>query len=170
MNRASGSADPFASQRGIYQDQLRQSYQDPTKIWDSPAWQSLRKRMLEDSTAKDAAAGRLTDFGNRDERVGSYFMGEYLPKLQQSLQMPAGANSNPSAPGNIISQMAGGVAGAQGQQSNALGYLLNSLFTGNQPSTIDRIFGGAPAQNDNLFQQLWKMMNSGNNTSYQDYQ
>jgi CII-binding regulator of phage lambda lysogenization HflD len=66
--------------------------------------------------------------------------------------------------------MAGGVAGAQGQQSNALGYLLNSLFTGNQPSTIDRIFGGAPAQNDNLFQQLWKMMNSGNNTSYQDYQ
>lgn len=172
MDRAAGAADPFGPQRGFYADQLKQSYSNPQGVWDSPAWQSLRKRMLEDSTAKDSAAGRLTDFGNRDERLASYFMGDYLPKFQQGLQNPSGAATNPAAVAQALTAMSGQTLGAQAGQSNALGYLLNSLFSGQQPSTMDRIFGGAPAKNDGMFDMLWKMFNSGQpqNTNYVDVQ
>lgn len=170
MNQAAGAADPFASQRGFYQDQLRASYQDPTQLWNSPAWQTLRQQMLQDSTAKDAASGRLTDFGNRDQRVAASFMGEYLPRMQQGLMAPSGANSNPAAVGNIMAQLGPQGIQAGNNQIGSLGSLLNILINGQQPSTLDKAFGGAPAQNDNLFTQLWNMINSGKSTNYVDVQ
>lgn len=172
MDRATQSADPFGPQRGFYADQLKQSYQNPQQMWDSPQWQSLRKRMMEDSTAKDAAGGRLTDFAHRDERLASYFMGDYLPKMQQGLQGPAGANGNPAAVAQALQAMSGNVANANAGQNNALGYLLSNLFQGQQPSTLDKVFRGAPAQNDNLFDMLFKMWGSGgsSNVPYTDYQ
>ncbi len=159
MDRAAGAADPFASQRGFYADRLRQSYEDPNQIWDSPAWQTLRQKMLRESTAKDAAAGRLTDFGPRDQRVAESFMGDYLPKYQAGLMQPSGASGNPAAVAQALMAMSGQVGQGQANQSNALGYLLNNLLTGNQPSAVDRIFGGAQAMNDSLFDSLWKWYN-----------
>jgi hypothetical protein len=169
MDRAAGVADPFGPQRGFYADRLRQSYENPQQIWDSPGWQGLRERMLRESTAKDAAAGRLTDFGNRDQMVAERFLGDYLPKYQQGLVQPSGASGNPAAVAQALMGMSGQTLGAQGNQSNALGYLLNNLFTGNQPNTVDRVFGGAQ-QNDGLFDALWKWYNKGSNSGYTDVQ
>ena len=164
------NADPFASQRGFYQNQLQQSYANPQAMWDSPQWQTMRKKMLEDSIAKDAAGGRLGDFGARDERVAASFMGDYLPKMQQGLMAPAGANANPGAGAGLQAQLAGLQSNAGQSEANSIGYLLNQLFNGQQPTTTQQITQGAPAQNNDLLKQLWLMLQGqgSQNTQYTD--
>ena len=172
MNQIGQGGDPFGPQRGFYQDQLRQSYQDPQQMWNSPQWQALRSQMLEESTARDAAGGRLSDFGNRDRLVAREFMGNYLPRIQQNLQGPAGAGANPGAGAALQAGMAGQMNQANRGQSASIGVLLDELFGGQQPGTVNRVQNGGPAQNNDLFQQLmqwYQNMSNGGNT-YTDVQ
>jgi len=156
LQQATQGADPFASQRGFYQNQLQQSYADPQAMWNSPQWQALRSQMLEESTARDAAGGRLSDFGNRDRLIAREFMGNYLPKIQQNLQGPAGANANPSIPGQITAQLAGQLNQSNVNQQGAYGNLLNEILKGGQPNPTPQ--NQQPGSNQDFLQMLMRYL------------
>lgn len=96
--------DPFGSQRGFYQDQLKSAVQNPMA---APIVAAQLKGIQEAQNRKDAAAGR------RSNVVGSapavmQAQGQVMQNYMNSLMQPAGANiaPNSSALANLMSSAA----------------------------------------------------------------
>lgn len=95
MQKAYAASDPFASQRGQYQNLLSQSYSDPSSVYKGSEYQNLQNLFLQDLKAKDAAAGRNSQYGARAAQSQNYF-NTYLNNYRQGLQQAAGTGINPS--------------------------------------------------------------------------
>ena len=120
-------ADPFASERPFYQQQLKQSYTDP---WASPDMQAARRDILE--TARRQGASRGTN-PIHTEIAAQSKLWQALNQQRQTLGGFTGAGANPAAAGQMFMSALG----------NANTYDKNSIdqITG----ALRGLFGGAPA-------------------------
>jgi hypothetical protein len=98
MQQMAEKSDPFASQRAQYQQKLSQSYSDPMSIYNGAEFSGLNDLFSRQIAARDAAAGRNSQYGARATERQNYF-NSYLDNYRKSLQTPAGANIAPNASG-----------------------------------------------------------------------
>jgi hypothetical protein len=87
--------DPFGSQRPQYQAQLAQTYSDPNAVLNMPDIKGQLAQMRASLDAKDAAAGRRSQYGSREVQLA-----QEAAKLMQGYRNQlggfAGANINPN--------------------------------------------------------------------------
>ena len=118
------AADPFGGQRSYYQGLLKDSYANPTGVYNSPEYQSLDKIFSGNIERKDAAAGRRSQYASREDlRQNNFF--NYLNNYRSGLLSPSGANiaPNTSSAADLYSK---GIAA--GNNSTDWGALAGILF------------------------------------------
>ena len=98
MAKAAAAQDPFAGQRAQYQQALSQSYTDPMAVYNSPQYQGLNAIFQKQIAARDAAAGRNSQYGARAIEQQNNFM-DYLNKYRAGLLQPSGATISPNSAG-----------------------------------------------------------------------
>lgn len=105
--------DPFGSQRGQYQQLLSQTYTDPNVVLNRPEIKAQLAQMRRTMEAKDAAAGRRSQYGNREVQLAQESAG-LVDKYRAQLASLAGSQFGPNTA--QAAQMAGTGAnyGAQG--------------------------------------------------------
>jgi hypothetical protein len=95
--------DPFGSQRGFYQDQLRQSYTDPNFLQNNPTFQAMLDPALRQVRANMAARG-LNNSGNALHeimRTGTETAAKYMLPFQTMTGQFAGSGIDPRYAGLI---------------------------------------------------------------------
>lgn len=150
--KAAAAADPFASQRGFYQGELKNMYTDPNYFANNGILKAANDNAVNDTSRAMAAQGYNMS-GNVPFAIAQRLQGNnmgYAKDLLQTTGNLAGANIQPSGVSNAIMQ--GGTAGANAttQNSGTLGNVLGSIFTGNSGST-----SGSGGKNQNLSQFLF---------------
>lgn len=133
-NRASASADPFASERAFYQEQLKRMYTDPNYLLSIPGYSKGLNTGIEQVKRNSAKAGRL-DSGNINYDLLDYGTKYALDQFnnQSNLLTASGANINGgTASANAIMQ---GNADAQKQSA----YGLQALFNPWEKANTDRM-------------------------------
>lgn len=103
--QAAGAADPFASQRGQYQQMLSNLINDPSSITSTPGYQFNLQQGLNSVTGSNAAAGLLNS-GNvltALQQYGSNYATNQLQNQELLLAQLAGANvGSPGTAGQIL--------------------------------------------------------------------
>lgn len=125
-------SDPFGNQRGQYQKMLSESYSNPMSIYNSPEYQGLSDLYRKKLEAKDAAAGRRSQYAGREMEMNSNFL-NYLNDYRKELASLAGAGIAP----NTATGAAAATSGIQASnnQIGDIAGILSYLFKGNR---IDR--------------------------------
>lgn len=139
---AAAAADPFANQRGFYQDWLKQNFpnlvsNDPAQIMKDPAYQFQLDQGVK-AIDRSAAAGGMFNSGNRPlelEKFGQGLASDFTQKqfarnnatLSQLLGLTGATSGNPGAAGNALLS---GFTGATNLQGNYLNQLLGTSGTG----------------------------------------
>lgn len=129
MNDAANRADPFANERGFYQNLLRQSFSDPNFLQNNATFAGMRDVAVNDATRVAAGQGYnrssnvLYDVADRVQKQGA----NYLNQFQGNVGQFAGAGINPATAANLQSNAA--QLGVQANQSSnaARGNFLSSL-------------------------------------------
>lgn len=125
INSLLDKSDPFASQRGMYQQKLADAYNNPMAIYNTPEYQGISNLYRNQLEAKDAAAGRRSQYASREQDMNDHFL-SYLDKYRTGLQAPAGVQINPSGASAAAASLYGqGVTGQQKQQLQTIGNLAN---------------------------------------------
>lgn len=138
LDRASATADPFGSQRGYYQDMLKQSYSDPNFFKNNAVFQGISSTAMSDAERSAAARGYnnssnvLYDVADRVQKTGM----NYATQFQGQLAQNAGAGISPGTAATIQAQGAQTVANANQQTNGAMGATLGQL-----PNLINGIKG-----------------------------
>lgn len=132
-SNAAGAADPFAGQRGQYQDQLSKLMKDPSSITSDPGYQFQLQQGLAAVNGSMAAGGFLNS-GNRAtalEKYGQDYASTQLQNKELFLAQLAGANvGSPGTAGQILqnqnqlNQQSAGVVASQ------VGGAVNNLVSG----------------------------------------
>jgi hypothetical protein len=129
IKSASEKADPFASQRPFYQDQLKQSYTDPNYFNNSPVFAGMRDIAVNDASRKMSAGGYtgsgniLHEIADRVQKQGM----NYATQFQGQLAQNAGAGISPGTGASIAAQGANQVMQANQQTNGAMGNTLANL-------------------------------------------
>jgi hypothetical protein len=129
IKSASEKADPFASQRPFYQDQLKQSYTDPNYFANNPVFAGMRDIATSDASRKMSAGGYtgsgniLHEIADRVQKQGM----NYATQFQGQLAQNAGAGISPAYGANIAAQGANQVMQANQQANGAMGNTLANL-------------------------------------------
>lgn len=126
INSLLDKSDPFASQRGMYQQKLADAYNNPMAIYNTPEYQGVSNLYRNQLEAKDAAAGRRSQYASREQDMNDHFL-SYLDKYRTGLQAPAGVQINPSGASAAASLYGQGITGQQNQQLQTIGNLA-SIF------------------------------------------
>jgi len=129
IKAASEKADPFASQRGFYQDMLKQSYSDPNFFANNPVFAGMRDIATNDA-ARKMSAGGYTGSGNILHEIADRVQKQgmnYATQFQGQLAQNAGAGISPGVGANIAAQGANQVMQANQQQNGAMGNTLANL-------------------------------------------
>jgi hypothetical protein len=126
LSQISQQQDPFRSQRGFYQDILKQSYSDPNFLQNNPTFRAMYDPALRQVNANMAQRG-LSNSGNALHeimRTGTETAGKFMLPFQQQTGQFAGAGINPDMSGQIAS------LGAQTNQNSYgnLGVVGNELW------------------------------------------
>lgn len=152
---AAGAADPFASQRGQYQDMLSALIKDPSSITSQPGYQFNLDQGLKSVTGNAAASGLLNS-GNlltSLQQYGSSYASNQLQNQELLLAQLAGANvGSPGTAGQILqgqnqlnqqssSLLGNAVGGAVTQGFNAFGNSGGGYSGGNPFATDTSGFG-----------------------------
>lgn len=146
MQQAAGSADPFKQHRAESGNMLMDLYRDPMS---NQAMQSLALNARRAMEAKDAAAGRNSQYGERETQLAGLIAGQ-LPQIANPLLTMSGAN-RAGADADVYSKFAMPMATTELAKSGALGYGVNAALTGQQPSVLQQVIGGQQQQGTNLF-------------------
>ena len=121
---AAGAADPFASQRGMYQTMLRQLMTDPNMIMQSPIYQTEMEAGIDAVNRTAGAKGQLTS-GNRLtalQKYGSGVAADVFSKYAGLLSTLSGATTgSPAAAGQAIQ---GGASQQSGYGAQAMSYAI----------------------------------------------
>lgn len=129
LKSAADKADPFASQRGFYQDKLKQSYMDPNFFQNDPVFSGIRKTAMSD-VERAAAARGYNNSSNVLHNVGSRINDEglkYANLYQGQLAQNAGAGVSPAAGAGIQAQGAQLASGIQNSSNANIGSFLQQL-------------------------------------------
>lgn len=134
---AAAAADPFAAQRGQYQQQLSDLMKNPSSITSDPGYQFQLKSGLDAVNGAMASAGYLNS-GNRMtalQQEGQNFADTSLQNKELFLAQLAGANvGSPGEAGSILQQQNALNQQSAGVAGNALGQgaasLISSFNTG----------------------------------------
>lgn len=144
--QAAGAADPFASQRGQYQDMLSQLIKNPSSVTSTPGYQFQLQQGL-NAVQGSAAAGGMLNSGNTLTALTKY--GEDYASTQYNnqallLAQLAGANvGSPGTAGQILQNQNQQNQQAAGAFGNAVGGLVNQGISG--------YFGGGSYSGGNPF-------------------
>lgn len=183
--RAATLADPFASQRPFYQQQLLKSYQDPNAfLQNDPTFNFMKTQGLGALAHVDPNKFGL-GAGSSDVDRMNYMQGltsTYLPQARQQLMQDAGAMANPNAAANAymtgmlavpsLMQNAAyqGTAGANNLVNGGWQQLMN-MFSGNnssnnnQPNATEGLgAGGAQTFDPNNTEHVNNLVTFNNNT------
>ena len=151
--QAAGAADPFASQRGQYQDMLSQLIKNPSSVTSTPGYQFQLQQGL-NAVQGSAAAGGMLNSGNTLTALTKY--GEDYASTQynnQALLLAQLAGANVGSPGtagqilqgqNQLNQQAAGTFGnAIGGAVNqgVQGYFGGGGYSGGNPFATDSGYG-----------------------------
>ena len=137
-------ADPFASQRPFYQQQLQGMYTDPNYWNNSPILKSMKDQAVNDTNRSMASQGynmsgnQIMNLGERLQQTQSQYA---LPMIQQTAGQ-AGAGFGPGYAGQAASQGGQAAATAANTGNVALGNLFKSIWTGPQQSSGDQVSSG----------------------------
>lgn len=142
--------NPTAGDYGFYQDQLQKTYTDPLGVYNSQGYQKLADLFGSQIARRDAASGRLSQYGDRANEMQGNFL-NYLDKYRSGLNSAAGTAG--SVQGNYLNSMLSGATGMQNANTGQLG-ALSGLFgqvnsgLNNLANTIsaDRTAGAGAAQ------------------------
>lgn len=115
VNQQQQRSDPFGAQRPFYQQQLRETVQNP---YSSPMVQQQVAQLQKAQMIKDAAAGRRSNQATSNPALLAA-QAQVAQKYMDSLMQPAGAGINPNAAG-LEALLAGNNAGINGFISPAL--------------------------------------------------
>jgi hypothetical protein len=112
-DHAAQAADPFASQRGYYQDRLRSLYEDPGRITDTPGYQFTLQQGLQ-GTERAASAQGLMGSGNLLASLTEYAAGLASQTWGQEIdRLSTLSGATTGSPGAAAeATMAGGAAKA----------------------------------------------------------
>jgi hypothetical protein len=136
-------ADPFASQRGFYQDQLKSLYTNPSQMLNNPLFTAARDQATNAAQRAYSAKG-YHDSTNELNGIGTAAtnasLQHALPYMQQTATN-AGATFGPGASGQIAQAGTQAAAQATNNANGALGYGFGQIMQGNQPSMLESIFG-----------------------------
>jgi len=151
---AAAAADPFASQRQQYQEQLSSLMKDPSSITSTPGYQFQLQQGLNAVNGQMASSGYLNS-GNRLTALnqeGQNFASTQLQNQELFLAQLAGANvGNPSAAGSILqnqntlNQQAAGTVGNQIGSAVTSGF--NNAFSSGSGSSGYSFTGGGGSSN-----------------------
>jgi hypothetical protein len=142
---AAGRADPFATQRPMYQDMLKQGYTDPNFLTNNPFFSGIRNNTINDVSRTMAARGynmsgnETLGLGNELQNRSANFALPYL----QGLGKLAGGDLSQGYAGNITAAGVGQSSSLVGSANAASGYgfssVLDSLFgVGNAKGNGDK--------------------------------
>lgn len=126
MQQAVDKSDPFASQRGQYQQQFQQYNTDPNFFQNDSVMQGLQNNALRNVESRDATKGYLGS-GNMlmdSIRQSNETAAPYMLARGNQLMQAAGGNSNPAAAGQAMQSLSPLIAGAGNQSMGALGSLM----------------------------------------------
>jgi hypothetical protein len=129
IRSAADKADPFASQRGFYQDKLKQSYMDPNFFQNDPVFSGIRRTAMSD-VERAAAARGYNNSSNVLHNVGSRINDEgmkYANLFQGQLAQNAGAGFSPGTGAGIQAQGAQLASGIQNSSNANIGSFLQQL-------------------------------------------
>jgi hypothetical protein len=88
-----------------YQNKLRQSYDDPLAVYNSPEMKALSDVFMSGIERRDAAAGRNSQYGARAVEAQNNFLTNALPQYRTGLQAgQTGLTQQGSALGNLFNQ------------------------------------------------------------------
>lgn len=139
-------SDPFASQRGQYQEKLAQTYSNPMAIYNTPEYQGLSDLYRKKIEAKDAASGRRSQYSGRELEMQGNFL-NYLNNYRQGLVPLTGANITPNVGASGQASTAALQAG-NGTANDVIG-ALRMLFPGSTSTTINRGDGSSSGNSNN---------------------
>ena len=83
MGAAAGTAGMLS---GLYQ----QSYTDPLAVYNTPEMQAVNARFMNDIQRRDAAAGRMSQYGSRGVEAQNNYLTNTLPAYRTGLQQGLG--------------------------------------------------------------------------------
>lgn len=129
-NQQREQMDPFGAQRAQYQQLLSQTYTNPNVVLGRPEIQAQLEQMKQQMDARDAAAGRRSQYGSRANQL-ALAAATLVDKYRQQLATLAGANIGPNT--NQAAQIA-----AAGADYNAKGLapLFNAASNIQQQQTL----------------------------------
>lgn len=116
--------NPLGGDYGFYQKQLQQSYTDPMKVYNDQGYQTLANLFGSQIARRDAANGRLSQYGDRATEMQGNFL-KYLNDYRSGLNSAAGTSGNMQE--NYLNSMLGGSANLQNANTGQLG-ALSGLF------------------------------------------
>lgn len=116
--------NPTQGDYGFYQKQLQNTYTDPLGVYNSAGYQKLADLFGSQIARRDAAAGRLSQYGDRANEMQGNFL-KYLDSYRSGLNSAAGTSGQ--VQGNYLNSMLNGAAGLQNANTSQLG-ALSGLF------------------------------------------
>ena len=129
MNQGLNQSDPFGSQRAYYAQRLKDTYTNPNGYLNSPEYKAIQKKRLEAVERADAAAGRRSQYGAREEKMHEFDL-ENLAKERTMLAQLAGSGISPSQVSSLLSNLGTTSAQAQANAPGNLLFMLNQIFGG----------------------------------------
>lgn len=141
IDAAANRGDPFGSQRGFYQNMLRDSYTDPNFWKNNAVFKGINDVAVNDASRAAAARGYnnssnvLYDIADRIQKTGM----NYATNFQGQLAQNAGAGIAPGTAASIAATGAQQVNQANQQSQGATGALIRDL-----PNIVQGIKGILP--------------------------
>lgn len=129
MTQGLNQSDPFGSQRAYYAQRLKDTYTNPNGYLNSPEYKAIQKKRLEAVERADAAAGRRSQYGAREEKMHEFDL-ENLTKERTMLAQLAGSGISPSQVSSLLSNLGTTSAQAQANAPGNLLFMLNQIFGG----------------------------------------
>lgn len=170
MGAAAGAAGTLS---GLYQ----QSFTDPLQAYNTPEMQAINADFMGDIQRRDAAAGRMSQYGARGVEAQNQYLTKALPAYRQSLQSGLGTFYNAAKPEKVNQEATSAAfmnatrAGLLGtpQDTGVRGALSNLQGSWNQMTnggnTWDQIGGAVDTASNlvNLYEKGSKAWDTGSN-------
>jgi len=116
--------NPLGGNYDFYQKQLQNTYTDPLGVYNSQGYQKLADLFGSQIARRDAAAGRLSQYGDRANEMQGNFL-KYLDSYRSGLSNAA--SSAGQVQGNYLNSMLNGATSLQNADTSQLG-ALSGLF------------------------------------------
>lgn len=153
--RAAGMADPFASQRPQYQQQLSDLMSGKTQYADTPGAQFAKQQGLDAVAAHNRSTGH-GDSGNEQMELAKYATGMaeqgYQQQMSNLMTLSGATSGSPGTAGNLIGQQATADTTAQstfygtaGKDLLGLGQSIYGAVTGPGSTDMTGFQGNNPA-------------------------